>query len=255
MRILMTAGGRRAIMPKLPAPVFPTPVKLLIPEDTIEPINGINPFCIYAYYLDFNGSRLVPVRRRIVIAPYSGERNIMDLDVVPVNYASDTAEMLRTRGEKFIKFVTSLIAPYVDCKGLELCTREELNDKVIVDMKGYLGSNPGDMPTFQEPEELDISETSDCYKGADCDYGSFSCYHRSEIVHDQMFDLAAYREYVEDKPVFHPLSGTQNAGPRELPDFSICYYRVFAYKLRSREWGESSTPSKCQICAYSGQYK
>jgi hypothetical protein len=52
-----------------------------------------------------------------------------------------------------------------------------------------------------------------------------------------MSDLAAYQEYVDDKPVFNPLSGTPNAGPIEPSDFAICHYRVFAYKLRAREWG------------------
>jgi hypothetical protein len=237
MRVLMTAGGRRVIMPKLPAPALQSSLNLSSSEDKIEPINGVNPFCIHAYYLDYNGSRLVPVRQRILIAPYSGERNISDLEIVPVDYVRGATDMLEERGRRFIDSVTALTAPYVDCKGLELSTREELNDKVIVDMKGYFNTNPSDIPSFQEPEELDVSETSDCYQGKDCSYACFSCYHRTAIVHDQMSDLAAYQEYVDDKPVFNPLSGTPNAGPIEPSDFAICHYRVFAYKLRAREWG------------------
>jgi len=240
MKVLMTSGGRRVIMPKLPAPVFQSPVHLLSPTDKIEPINGVNPFCIYAYYLDFNGSRLVPVRRRIIIAPYHGERNISDLDVIPMEYATEVADMLKERGKQFIESVTAPIAPYVDCKGLELVTREELNDKVIVDMKGYFGTNPSDIPSFREPEELDLSETSDCYNGIECNQSCTTCYHRTSVVHDQMTDLEAYQDYIDDKPAFNPLSGTSNAGPIDPSDFSICHYRVFAYKLRSREWGRCS---------------
>ncbi|KAI4608845.1 hypothetical protein J4E83_008884 [Alternaria metachromatica] len=236
MRVLMTAGGRRVIMPKLPAPVFQSPVHLLTSTDKIEPINGTNPFCIYTYYLDFNGSRLVPVRRRIVIAPYHGERNVSDLDVIPMEYAAGVADMLKERGKRFVETVSASIAPYVDCKGLELVTREELNDKVIVDMKGYFGTNPSDIPSFLEPEELDLSETSDCRQGKECSYSCVSCYHRSPVVHDQTTDLETYQEYVNEKPVFNPLSGASSAGLVDPSDFSICHYRVFAYKLRSREW-------------------
>jgi hypothetical protein len=242
MRVLMTSGGRRVIMAKLPAPVLPSPINLSTPKERIEPINGVNPFIIHAYYLDFNGSRMVPVRRRIVIAPYNGERNISDLEIVPIEYAGAAADMLKERGKQFVKTVTAPIAPYVDCKGFELRTREELNDRVIVDMKGYLSTNPSETPSFQEPEELDISETSDCPLGTGCGYASLSCYHRTTVVHDQMVDLAAYKEYIENKPVFNPLSDAPKAGLIEPSDFSICHYRVFAYKLRSREWGKSSTP-------------
>ena len=124
MRVLMTSGGRKIILPKRPAPVWPSPVKLSASKDKVEPINNVNPFCIHAYYLDFNGSRLVPVRQRIVIAPYLGERNILDLEVIPMEYAdSGTFGMLEERGKKFFEFVTASTAPYVDCKGLELRTR------------------------------------------------------------------------------------------------------------------------------------
>jgi hypothetical protein len=183
-----------------------------------------------------------------VIAPYPGERNIQELEVVPFEYASGAAGNLKERGRKFIEYVTASTAPYLDCKGLELRTREELNDKVIVDMKGYLSTNPGDMPSFKEPEDLDLSETSDCYEGRDCSYAGYSCDHRTAaVVHDQMSDLAAYQDFIDDKPVFNPLSGAPNAGLIEPADFCICHYRVFAYKLRSREWGKSSAPLKYQM--------
>ncbi|KAI4673644.1 uncharacterized protein J4E88_008700 [Alternaria novae-zelandiae] len=236
MRVLMTAGGRRVIMPKLPAPVMPSSVNLSTAKHDIEPINGVNPFIVHAHYLDFDGVKLVPVRRRIVIAPYTGERNISDLEVVPIEHAGAAADTLKERGERFIKFVLASTAPYVDCKGLELRTREEINDRVIVDMKGYLGTNPGEMPTFKEPEELDLSETSDCGLGKTCTYSCFSCYHRTSVVHDQLSDLAAYQEYIDDKSVFNTMSDVPKAGAIEPDDFIICHYRVFAYKLRSREW-------------------
>jgi len=239
MRVLMTSGGRKVIISKPPAPVLVTNTKLSSDNDKIEPINGVNPFCIHAYYLDFNGSRFVPVTRRTVIAPYPGERNIRELDIFPSEYAADATEMLKERGKKFVESVTASTAPYMDCNGLELRTREELNDKVIVDMKGFYSTHPYDMPSFEEPDQLNISETSDCYEGRNCTNACYSCEHRTTaIVHDQMTALTAYQEYIDEKPVFNPLLGVPNASLVEPSDFSICHYRVFAYKLRSREWGQ-----------------
>jgi len=249
MRVLLTTGGRRAILPHLPAPAFQSSVALGGSLDKVEVVNGVNPFCIHAYYLDFNGSRFVPVRQRFVISPYPGEKDIRDLEVIPFEYDHNAARMLTARGEKFFASVTARTAPYVDCKGLELSTREELNDKVIVDMKGYFQMNPNDIPKFQRPETLDISETSDCYQGGPfCSWGSITCDHRNPIVYDQMSDLAVYKEYVNKKPVFNPPSATADALGIDDEDLGICHYRVFAYKLRSREWGRSSFVNRIDLC-------
>jgi len=236
----MTSGGRRALLPSSSAPRFPTSITLRSSEEKLEAVNGVNPFCIHAYYLDFNGARPVPVRRRIVIAPYPGERDIRDLDVFPCEYASDTATTLRERGKNFVKYAAAPTAFYVDCKGLELSTREELNDKVIVDMKGYFQINPDDIPRYQVPEHLDVSETSDCSRGRNCSSYSLSCGHRNPIVHDQVSDLAVYKKYIAENPLFKSSLATADAPAIKDEDLGICHYRVFAYKFRSREWGKSS---------------
>jgi hypothetical protein len=242
MRVLLTRGGRRVIHPVFPPPLVSSTrsASLVGREDALSPVNGINVFSIYAFYLDFDGFDWIPVRERFIIAPYSGERKITELEVYPIKYASNMEERLQKSGKKFYELVTAKIAPYVDCTGHDLNTREELNDKVIVDMKSYFNTHTGDMPDFFAPGPPDMSETSDCFMGLKCsELGGISgarCYHRStKIIVDQASELNTYRDYIDGRAEFNILPCDVDTWE---PDFTICHHRVFAYKLRSREWGE-----------------
>jgi hypothetical protein len=239
MRVLRTNGGRRHIHPST-APSFDS-TPLPSSEERLQPVNGTNPFSIHAWYMDFNGTTLTPVRRRFVIQPYAGERSITDLEVYPIAYAKDAGKLkvnLIERGKKFVKFATSASASYCDCRGEELGTKEELNDKVIVDMREY--GKDDSLPNYSEPDALDMSETSDCDRGLDCTMGP-ECFHNlAMIIHDQYTDKTAMKEYVAEQPIFQQLSGKNHREGLKLrdDDYAVCTYRLFAYKLRSRDWVE-----------------
>jgi hypothetical protein len=248
MRVLLTAGGRRVIHPTFPAPLLSSPKNIVLgkSDDAIAPLNGVNCFVIHAYLLDFDGVSWTPVTRQFVIAPYSGERKIADLDIYPIEYKKDAkdtrdaGDRLYKRGKKFYDLVTAKIAPYVDCSGLDLIKREEIDDKVVVDMKSYFDAHLNQCPSFNAPGPPDMSETSDCDQGLACNaIGTTregSCYHRdTEIIVDQMSDLSTYQAYMEGKAEFHYRPFDKDAW---VPDYSICNHRVFVYKLRSREWGK-----------------
>ena len=241
MKVLRTNGGQRHVHPGTSPSIDSTP----LPESVgrTAPVNNINPFCIHAYYLDFNGTSLIPVRRRFVIPPYVGERLITELDVYPLEYALRRDTELKTklikRGRNYVKYALSSSRSYCDCQGEDLHTKEELNDKVVVDMKEYYRTyNP---PCYTEPEALDMSETSDCSRGAECTLGA-ECYHgiiTALMVHDQFTDKAAMKDHLRNEPAFRVSNG--NAGEftpgKNEDDFAICDHKLFAYKLRSREWG------------------
>jgi hypothetical protein len=244
LKVLMTSGGRYVISTASPAPVLALDEmsRLNTASDPISPINGINPFCIHAYYLDYNGSKLVPVRRRFIIPPYPNLRSVTELEVFPIEYAGDTKKVLVKRGERFKEYVEARPAKYLDCKGLELSMGEELNDKVIVDMKGYFSTTPVGIPEFDYPESPNISETSDCFMGNDCavvgGLSTSACGHRTlKIIPDQVSDVQVFTDYIEGRPEFNAITGAHNDQPQRETHFEICHYRLFAYKLRSREWG------------------
>ncbi|KAH5013646.1 hypothetical protein HBI75_193830 [Parastagonospora nodorum] len=237
-RVLLSRGGRSVLHPGFPPPLVPWAGSFLEKEEEpLAPINGINVFAIYAYYLDFDGSVWRPVRERFIIHPYSGERKITDLVVYPIKYAYDTEEKLHTRGKRFHDLVTAKTVPYVDCTGIDLDTKEDINDKVIVDIRSYFNSVMTELEPFNPPGAMNISETSDCYQGLNCALVSQSdsrCGHRvQKITPDQTSDLEVYQAYVHGRVEF-------NIAPYDLklwaPDFAICHYRIFAYKLQSRDW-------------------
>jgi hypothetical protein len=265
LKVLRTSGGRRVMVPPLtegagafppgmppPPPPPPYPPSLRKPptppssvDGLLEPVDGINPFCIHAYYLDFDGSRLVPVRRRFIITPYSGERLISSLSVYPIAYAPENdmgRAALEARGKKFMRFADPRKVTYLDCTGLELRTREELNDKVIVDMKEYyrIEHHRHDIPKFTEPEEPDNSELSDCphndWPHKSCPAG-LNCPSRTVfVIPDHGMEATALQEYRANRREFKPTILSNDHASNWLPDWSICHYRLFAYKLRSREW-------------------
>ncbi|KAH4016384.1 hypothetical protein HBI81_195100 [Parastagonospora nodorum] len=237
-RVLLTRGGRRVLHPSFPPPLFPwTGSFLQKEEEQLAPINGMNVFAIYAYYLDFDGSVWRPVRERFVIHPYGGERNITDLEIYPIEYADDTEKRLLERGKRFHDLVTAKTVPNVVCTGIDLDTKEEINDKVIVDVRSYFNSEGTELMPYIPPSALNISETSDCYLGMGCGTDGQSesrCPHRKQkITPDQSSDLEIYQDHIYGKLEF-------NAVPYDLelwvPDFAICHYRIFAYKLQSRDW-------------------
>ncbi|KAF2232927.1 hypothetical protein EV356DRAFT_233477 [Viridothelium virens] len=246
MRVMRTNGGRRNIHPGVSPSFDSTP--LPDPEDRVRPVDKINPFCIHAHYLDFDGTSLTPVRRRFIIYPYAGERAITELDVYPIEYALKVEPQLKNtlikRGRNFIKYVMSSSLSYCDCKGKELTTKEDLNDKVIVDMKEYYKSHVP--PRFTEPEALDMSETSDCTRGLDCTLGA-DCYHGSteSFIQDQHTDKTAMKDYLNQHQIFKESSEKAQGSPSYWTDdeAALCNYRLFAYKLRSREWVETHVDS------------
>ncbi|KAL9094035.1 MAG: hypothetical protein Q9165_003705 [Trypethelium subeluteriae] len=246
MRVLRTNGGRRHIHPGVSPSFDSTP--LPDPENRVKPVNTINPFCIHAYYLDFDGISLTPVRRRFLIYPYAGECAITELDVYPIEYALKVENQLRDtlikRGRHLIKYVMSSSLSYCDCKGKELTTKEDLNDKVIVDMKEYYRNHVP--PRFTEPEALDMSETSDCPRGLECTYGA-DCFHgtTASFIQDQHTDKTAMKEYLNQHQIFKESSEKAQGSPAYWNDdeAALCNYRLFAYKLRSREWVETHVDS------------
>jgi hypothetical protein len=235
MRVMRTNGGRHHIHPSVAPSFDSTP----LPPDRPQPVNGINPFSIHAWYIDYNGISLTPIRRRIVIQPYSGERSITDLETFPISYYKDVDQLksaLIERGKRFVKYATSPSACYCDCRGETLDTQDEVNEKVIVDMKEY--GKGGNLPKYSEPDALDFSETSTCDRGLDCTLGS-ECYHGTlTIIDDQHTDKTMLKDYISEQSIFQQVSGNDRHGGIKLTDneYVICNYRLHAYKLRSREW-------------------
>jgi hypothetical protein len=260
LRVLRVQGGRPHLYPKDTAPYIsgvhaappmgnppPPPPGIAareMPPPRPKPINGIIPFTIDAYYLDFNGQRVIPIRRRFFIESYSGLRDIQDLDVYPVQFASESSpsfsrDTLISRGRKFLDYIYSKAASHVECRGEELQFKEDLREQLVVDMRECWKWSTNARPTYLPPEELDVAETSDCYLILTCRAGA-DCHHRkTRIFSDQYVDKEHMDDHVELHRYFSTTSAIQSKQQPELTDndLAICTFRVYAWALQSRKWG------------------
>lgn len=237
------SGVQAVIQPAAPPPPAGTPVREP-PPPRPKSINGIIPFTVDAYYLDFNGHRILPIRKRFFIEPFAGERDVQELEVYPYEFASDSEnhlqrETLIAQGKRFLEYVYSKAASHVECKGAELDTRDELSEQLLVDMREYWKWNNTIRPVYQVPEELDVSETSDCYLPIQCREGPDCRHRKTRIFSDQFVDKDHMDDHVEKHKYFQIGSSLQ---PKQMPsltddDLAICTFRLFAWGLHSRKWG------------------
>lgn len=243
-RVLQVRGGRAQICRRYlhPPPLPPGP-NGQSPPMVISPVNGVVPFVIDAYYIDFDGRRLIPVRRRFTIQPYEGERDIRKLDVYPVEYASDwqaSMKSLAARGRKFVDSIYTSAVTHVEYRGVDLKTKDELDEQMIVDMEYYWRHEETQhLPYYFAPEALDTCETAHYCTPNDWEQG-YCGRNTDVIVSDNYVEEEYMDEHVEGRG--HVLQFTtrfENKKNFEEDDLAICSHRLFGWCLRSRKWGAS----------------
>lgn len=136
-----------------------------------------DPFKIYAYYIDHDGTGFGAVRHTFEIAPFPGDRPIDSLDVFPLRYWEDhqnVIECLKDQGRNFQKFLEpsdrhqaysawtlTRNPPFNTDQPDEEILRDEKNERmrhpefvesdVIVDMTEAYQRNPDWRPDFYRP--------------------------------------------------------------------------------------------------------
>jgi len=205
LRVLKTHGGRqKAVSSQRMGPKMDPKSRL---RSVIQSAPEVTSFFIDAFYLDFNGTELTPVRERFEIKPYTDAKAIRDLEVYPIEYAVHVRpEELRERGKMFVDAVSAKRGRRMYCDGNDIDTGTDINGEVIVDMREFLKLRPQMAPEFTHAESLDISEIND---------------------------------YVPPEAVIQAESRALD-GESDLADedYLICHYRVYAYDLGTRRWGK-----------------
>ena len=111
LTVLSVTGGRISFDPN--GIVFRDPPPPMPGDDEenfvlLKSTSRITPFVIDCVYIDCDGQRVGPRKRRIVIQPYTGERSILALEVYPAKLDPayhDTMERLLRRGMRFISIL------------------------------------------------------------------------------------------------------------------------------------------------------
>lgn len=200
LKVFRTYGGRQQLSGN-------ASISLTLEQGERRRLNNSSPFFIDGYYLDFDGEALTPVRRRFIIEPYLGEKDISELSILPIEYSTTHRRVnLIERGRKFLSLCMLRSGVQMRCTGFSL-EGEHMNDNVIVDMQEYLRLNKSETPTFVPPKKMDLAE-----------------------INDYMSIDAAIREEVKrlSRCGFKVADG----------EFFLCNYRLHVYKLSSRTWGE-----------------
>ncbi|KAJ4291995.1 hypothetical protein N0V90_009894 [Kalmusia sp. IMI 367209] len=252
-RVLRVQGGRRELCKEARPPVGPPPLHSQARQPPAPPhkVNGMIPFTIDTYHLDHDGFTIVPVRRRFFIMPFTGERKITELEVFPLEYASDrhaSKDTLIERGRKFVEYVSSKKTGYhLDCRGSDLQNKtERLDEQMIVDMEDYWGDprNTG-RPAYSAPEPLDARETSHfCYAFEPCETSS-----QIPFVVDHYIDQDFMDEDIKDRFLFSDYNERRLKEKLEMNDndFAICTHRLYGWLLRSRKWGTVHIDSVAKV--------
>lgn len=232
-------------------------------------------FQLSCSYVDFDGKRIGPVSTTFVIKTFAGERTVESLEVYPLRLhhhtppvASQTRhssspssgsqtlrQKLIKRGKKFFQAAcmrlehTFYDGPTVD--------GEEVESQVVVDFETALSSDKRFDKEDSVPQITSLL--------GDTDDGDSTSSASSEIVireclgsccagqfvfDDSTVDERRKQEYINSlipktyatlpSVVIYPRSLDDTTGDNALTDdeFLVMSYRVFAFVLRTRKWGE-----------------
>jgi hypothetical protein len=253
-KVLRVQGGRRLMCGSsssvMVAPLPPVPAQCRQPPRLPVPVNGILPFVIDTYVLDYDGLTIVPVRRRFYISPFIGQRKIVDLEVFPSEYASGrlaSRDVLIKRGKKFFEYVTSgRTGCHVDVQGSNLRHMQEIFDEqMIIDPTTYWENTMNlNRATFSSPEDLYPRElTHYCsYKTSDPWCQKDHLFSAVPIVLDDYADDESMDSLTQNQYIFGDYSERILKDKIEMTDddFAICTHQVPGWLLRSRKFGRSS---------------
>lgn len=232
-RVLHAAGGRYYLSPKRSG------YRDVGQHSFVQ--DRVSPFRVHTYYIDFDGSTMVPISLHFAIDHYDGERDITDLDIFPYEYATESGQtkaLLIERGKKFVQFTKPR---HMHCEGLDIINKEEIDGQVMVDFKeGWAEQRrEGELGGLDPPRRTDRAETWDCPEG--CNKGSDSCPHGNSHIHDDAeIDVKVGREFMATQRLLKTdyFRLHEDGSDFTEDELALCNYRVHAYVLRARQWGK-----------------
>lgn len=212
--------------------------------------NKFSPFMLDCYYLDYDGTRFVPVFHRFTINKFDDIQGVTFLPVYPfevaVNAGLVTREALIKRGQHFVQCTKichrhySGRTQYRAPNGVQLSTRlaensgniyvfsESVESEVMIDFERALQEIPDWKPGMDElyTHVIDSSEYESKIP--------FITYDR-----DMAWDTRLSDEFMDaENEKWH--SWDKSGVRLSEDDLLLLPDRVFAFVFRSRKWGEST---------------
>ncbi|RAL17393.1 ATPase [Aspergillus homomorphus CBS 101889] len=201
-------------------------------------------FVLDCFYLDYDGTRFIPVFRQFEISGFDGTQAVKSLPVLPLPVAereglTDRA-YLATRGKQFVECTQQILhldysgrCHYLDPSGRKLtdmvdkipssasCYSEQIDSDVIVDFARALGEIPWWRPVTNDHT---FGETLTAETGTD-----------TGIERDAVWDKRFTDDFMEAQTLMWDAWAKTGGGPTD-DDLLILPDRVFAFVLSTRRW-------------------
>lgn len=245
-----------------------------------------NQFRLDCVYVDFNGKKLGPVREMFRIRNFAGERPIESLEVYPLRMHRN-APMLRKQNEKnqeprgdwqalrqsFIRRGRKFFQ--AACMKLDNTfyngpteKGDAVESQVVIDFEMALGSD-NNIGMHRSPliQSLIPGEADDKPQSGPPKLHLLGCYGHccvgETVLDDSWVDESRSEKYIESllpksysgqpSVAIYPRNLTDTSGEGDLTDeeYVLMTYRVFAFVLRTRQWGEYCLLGILSMCIHS----
>lgn len=228
-----------------------------------------NRFELECVYVDFDGKKLGPVRKTFLIRSFVGEKPVESLEVYPLKLHRNSTKSFKQnekdqasadwqairqsfvkRGQKFFQAACMKLENTFYNGPTE--KGDAVESQIVIDFEMAFSSEDNiGKDRSPEIESLIPGEADDASQASNdwlmC-YGH--CCAGEDVLDDSWVDDQRSEEYIEsllpksysDQPsvVIYPRSLADVTGENALADdeYVLMTYRVFAFVLRTRQWGE-----------------
>lgn len=240
----------------------------LAPEARVSPSSDSkddpDSFRADCYYLDFDGTKYGPVKRRFSIEFFEGEKNIRELEFYPLRFAHDASEILSSHIEQGRRFVRWASQAHAVCNGWTFVTNPEgvpiadptksfgarlvqqrtqyVEGGVVVDFREAINSCPRYQPDFIDEDQFTYGQSLSKVMDSPHAIIQWSDASRSKklselwesVVIDDDCDVLELQMLLEKDPYLR--DGSRPSNPPEGDDLALLPPRVFVYALRLRKF-------------------
>ena len=218
-----------------------------------------NPLKVGCYYIDFDGRYFLPTFHTFNIWPFQGEREITSLDFFPARFLessrSKITEHLRNGKIVFGDIASTYTQYYYSgpsltshpcgCAFDATLHQEHIESEVIVDFRVTMARHPDWRPKFK-PWKMIAADRCEFYEikpvqyWSDFEKGELFSSDRDVVYDDSQIDVERALTFKKSEKIFEsiPSSWIGNESIIENRDVSLLPFRVFAFVLRTRTFGE-----------------
>jgi hypothetical protein len=235
-----------------------------------------NPFKVNCYYIDFDGKYFCPTIHAFSIMPFKGERDITSLDFFPVRFLKTAQHTVKDHFNKgkmvFNNIATSfthyyyagptLVAQPCGCPiQNDPLHQEHVESEVIVDFRMTLIKNPSWRPKpllWKAPpvERDELQERHPVRYWNDRGRTKLANTEHDHIYDDYHIDRESATTFRNKEQIFAPIPSGWLSNESMVPEKDVLLLpgRVFAFVLRTRAFGKSSSYRYFQRLIFVFQY-